>query len=342
MIDQVADAVAGIRHARSTLRAVMVRRMRRIMTHNPWVPMWSIRDKTVLITGGTSGIGLESAAVLASQGARVIIVGRDAGKVSMALGVIEARPGGVKFDERHRPESYVCDFSSLRAVAQLADAILRDIPALHVLINNAGSVFANRTLTPDGYEATFAINHLAPFLLTQRLLPLLSDSAPARIVTVASGRHFKGTMDFGDLGFERGYRILRAYARSKLANVMFASEQARRLSDGRVISNSVHPGRVATNIWSGAPAWAKPIIKYWLSRTFISVPEGAAPVVALATRPDVSEVTGQYFDGHEMRDPSPAARDLEMATHLWHESERLVHTALHVHGGANSGRLNVS
>ncbi len=304
--------------------------------------MWSIRDKTVLITGGTSGIGLESAAVLASQGARVIIVGRNTGKVSMALGVIEARPGGLQFGERHRPASYVCDFSSLKAVDQLADEILRDVPALHVLINNAGSVFAKRTLTVDGYEATFAVNHLAPFWLTQRLLPRLRDSAPARIITVASGRHFKGTMDFDDIGFERGYQILRAYARSKLANVMFASEQARRLSGTHVTSNSVHPGRVATNIWSGAPTWAKPLITYWLSRTFITVPEGAAPVVALATRPDLAEITGQYFDRHDMSDPSPAARDLEMATHLWRESERLVRTVLHVHDSPSSGRLNVS
>jgi len=304
--------------------------------------MWSTHEKTVLITGGTSGIGLEAAAVLASQGARVIIVGRNAGKVSMALGVIEARAGGLPYGERHRPVSYVCDFSSLRAVDQLADAILRDVPALHVLVNNAGSVFARRTLTADGYEATFAVNHLAPFLLTQRLLPLLRASAPARIITVASARHCKGTMDFTDLGFERGYQILRAYARSKLANVLFASEQARRLPDTLVTSNSVHPGRVATNIWSGAPGWAKPIIRYWLSRTFITVPEGAAPIVALATRSDLAGLTGQYFDRLDQSEAAPAARDPEAAAHLWRESERLIQAALPVHGGPSSGRLNIS
>lgn len=290
--------------------------------------MWSIQEKTVLITGGTSGIGLESAAVLASQGARVIIVGRDAGRVSRALDVIEARSGALQRGDRQRPASYVCDFASLKAVDQLADAVLQDVPALHVLINNAGSVFATRTLTPDGYEATFAVNHLAPFLLTQRLLPRLSESAPARIVTVASGRHVKGTLDFNDLGFERGYQILRAYARSKLANVLFATEQARRLSGTHVTSNSVHPGRVATNIWSGAPTWAKPIIKYWLRRTFITVAEGAAPVVALATRPDLAAITGRYFDRLDLCEPAPAAQDVEMATHLWRESERLVAEAL--------------
>lgn len=297
--------------------------------------MWSIDGKTVLITGATSGIGLESAAVLAAGGANVIIVGRDAGRVERARAVVTTRSGAT-------PSAYLCDFASLVSVNQLADALLRDVPAVHVLINNAGSVFARRTVTVDGHEATFAVNHLAHFLLTQRLAPLLIASAPARIVTVASGRHFKGTMDFDDLGFERGYQILRAYARSKLANVLFASEQARRLPDTLVTSNSVHPGRVATNIWSGAPGWAKPIIRYWLSRTFITVPEGAAPIVALATRSDLTGLTGQYFDRLDQSEAAPAARDPEAAAHLWRESERLIQAALPVHGGPSSGRLNIS
>jgi len=272
--------------------------------------------KTVLITGGTSGIGLQSAAELAAMGARVIIVGRDAGRIEKALATVKARSSA-------GAASYLCDFSSLSSVNRLADEVLRDVPALHVLINNAGSVFAQRTLTADGFEATFAVNHLAHFVLTQRLLPLLASSAPARIVTVASGRHFKSTMDFDDLGFERGYQVLRAYGRSKLANVLFASEQARRLEGTRVTSNSVHPGRVATNIWSGAPGWAKPLIRYWLSRTFITVEEGATPIIALASRPDLEDVTGQYFDRHEAASPSGLAQDLEMAARLWTESERL-------------------
>lgn len=282
--------------------------------------MWTIEGRTAVVTGGTSGIGLESAAVLASMGARVVIVGRDGARVEGARAVIRARSGA-------DAGAYLCDFTSLRAVDRLADAVLRDIPAVHVLINNAGSVFARRTLTPDGHEATFAVNHLAHFHLTQRLVPRLRASAPARIITVASGRHAKGSMDFDDLGFERGYQILRAYARSKLANVLFSSELARRLVDTGVTSNSVHPGRVATNIWSGAPSWAKPLITYWLSRTFLTVEDGAAPVVALASRPDLVDVTGRYFDRLEPAPPSPMAQDLELATRLWRESERLVATA---------------
>jgi len=277
---------------------------------------WSIAGKTVLVSGATSGIGLESAAVLASQGAHVILVGRDAGRVETARAVVRARSGV-------EPGSYVCDFADLSAVRHLADEVRRDVPALHVLINNAGSVFAKRTLTVDGIESTFAVNHLSHFVLTQRLLPRLVESGPARIITVASGRHFKGTMDFADLGFERGYQILRAYGRSKLANVLFGSELARRLAGTQVTSNSVHPGRVATNIWAGAPRWAQPLITYWLSRSFISVEEGAEPLVALATRPDLVGVTGRYFDRLDEASPSPLAQDLELATRLWHESERL-------------------
>lgn len=278
--------------------------------------MWSIAGKTVLVTGATSGIGLESAAVLASLGANVSIVGRDAARLAKARATVRTRSG-------HEPATYLCDFSNLGEVGRLADEILRDVPTLHVLINNAGSVFAKRTLTVDGIEATFAVNHLSHFMLTQRLLPRLIESGPGRVITVASGRHFKGTMDFADLGFERGYQILRAYARSKLANVLFASELARRLTGTKVTSNSVHPGRVATNIWSGAPRWAQPLVTYWLSRTFISVEDGAAPLVALAARPDLTDVTGRYFDRMDESASSPAAQDLELATRLWHESERL-------------------
>jgi NAD(P)-dependent dehydrogenase (short-subunit alcohol dehydrogenase family) len=278
--------------------------------------VWNIAGKTVFVSGATSGIGLEAAAVLASQGAHVILAGRDPSRVEKARAVVRAHSGA-------EPSSYVCDFADLSAVRRLADEVLRDVPVLHVLINNAGSVFAKRTLTVDGIEATFAVNHLSHFLLTQQLLSRLVESGPSRVITVASGRHFKGTMDFADIGFERGYQILRAYARSKLANVLFASELARRLAGTQVTSNSVHPGRVATNIWSGAPRWTQPLVTYWLSRSFISVKEGAAPIVALATRPDLADVSGRYFDRLTEASPSLLARDLDLATRLWHESERL-------------------
>lgn len=279
-----------------------------------------MNGKTVLVTGATNGIGLESAAVLSAMGASVILVGRDAGRVERARATVKARSGA-------DTAAYLCDFASLKAVNRLADEVLRDVPALHVLINNAGSVFARRTLTPDGLEATVAVNHLAPFLLTQRLLPRLIASAPARIITVASGAHRDGTLNFDDLGFARGYQVMRAYRRSKLANVLFASELARQLYGTGVTSNSVHPGRVATNIWSHAPLWTKPLIRFWFSRTFIPVEEGAAPVIALASQDDFAQITGQYFDRFEPATPSAAAQDTALAARLWRESEALVRQA---------------
>ncbi|MGE3345265.1 MAG: SDR family NAD(P)-dependent oxidoreductase [Vicinamibacterales bacterium] len=290
--------------------------------------MWSVAGKTVVVTGATSGIGLEAARVLAGAGAQLVMVGRSRERLAAARALV-GRGAQVP------PETYEADFASLRSVNGLADAFLRDLPRIDVLINNAGSVFARRTLTVDGIEATFAVNHLAPMLLTQRLLPLLANGAPSRVITVASGRHFKGTLDFDDLGFARGYQILRAYARSKLANVMFASELARRTAGTSFASYSLHPGRVATNIWSGAPRWSKPLITYWLSRTFISVEDGAAPVVALAIRDDLPP-SGAYFDRFEPADPSALALDAALASRLWDESERLIAGALSGDAGASS------
>ena len=276
--------------------------------------------KTVLVTGATSGIGLESAAVLAGLGAKVILVGRDRVRLDKALSQVQAHSTGS--GQAH--SSYLCDFASLKSVNGLADQILRDVPRLDVLINNAGAVFARRTLTVDGFESTFAVNHLAPFLLTTRLLPLLTTSAPARIVTVASGAHRHATMDLEDLGFERGYQIMRAYARSKLANVLFASELARRLAGTGVTSTSMTPGRVATNIWSGAPGWIRPLLTLWVRRSFMPVSEGAAPIVALASKPGLERVTGQYFERFTPATPSELAQDESLAAELWRTSDALV------------------
>lgn len=278
-----------------------------------------MRGKTVLITGATNGIGLEASAELARLGARMFLVGRDPGRTAAAVEKVKARSGSGEVS------SFLCDFSSQASIRALAGEVLARLDRLDVLINNAGGVNKKRELTVDGIEKTFAVNHLGYFLLTNLLLDLLKRSAPARIVTVASIGHRRGTLDFDDLGFERsGYGIMRAYTRSKLANVLFANELARRLAGTGVTSNSLHPGSVATNIWSGAPAWAKPVIQILWRPFFLSVEEGAAFIVQLAADPQLEGVTGKYFETGKMVPPAPLAQDEALARKLWDVSAAMV------------------
>ena len=283
--------------------------------------MWTIAGKTVLITGATRGIGLETALSLAAQGARPILVGRNERRLARAFEAVCGRT-------RLRVTAYQCDLSSLADVRRLAGEIRRDHARIDVLINNAGGVHKRRTLTVDGLETTFATNHLAHFLLTTQLLDVMVASAPSRIVTVASIGHRRGTLEFNDLGLARGYGIMRAYSRSKLANVLFANELARRLSGTGVTSNSVHPGGVATDLWSGAPLWAQPYIRLWLWRSLISPGAGAEPVARLAVDANLQGVTGRYYEGVSEIAPAPLAQDAALAARLWTESERLVHPAV--------------
>ena len=170
--------------------------------------MADLTGKTVLITGATSGIGLEASVALAGQGARLVMVGRDPGKTARAIQAVRDRSGSSTID------SLLCDLASQRQVRSLAQAFLARYERLDVLVNNAGTVSMTRTLTEDGLESTFAVNYLSAFLLTNLLLDRLRASAPSRIVMVSSAGHYSGTMDFDDLGFERGYRVMRAYSRS--------------------------------------------------------------------------------------------------------------------------------
>jgi retinol dehydrogenase 14 len=283
---------------------------------------WDIRGKRVLVTGATSGIGLAAARSLAKQGAKVVMVGRDAAKTARCLEDVSAAAPAAEVT------SLLCDFSRQTEVRRLADEVLRRFDRLDVLVNNAGTVFKDRTVTEDGIEATFAVNHLGYFLLTQLLLDRIVRSAPARIVNVASIGHRYGTMDFDDLGFERGYRIMRAYARSKLANVLYTRLLAQKLAGRGVTVNCLHPGAVETNIWSGAPAWLRPVLWVIGKLTFIPAEEGAQRIVQLVVSPELSETTGQYFEEGKLAQPSPAARDDALARRLWEESERLTGLAV--------------
>ena len=279
---------------------------------------WEIRGKTVLVTGATSGIGLHASIALARRGARVVMVGRDARRSEAALADVRTQSGSTDVS------LLMCDFSSQAAVRRLADEYRAAHDRLDVLINNAGGVNKTRLTTGDGIEMTFAVNHLGGFLLTNLLLDLIVRSAPARIVTVSSIGHRQGTLDFGDLGYEQGYSIMRAYSRSKLANVLFSNELARRLAGTTVTSNSLHPGSVDTRIWTGAPGWAKPFIQ--IARLFfIGAEEGGGYMVALATRPELSAVTGKYFEKGTMIDPAPLATDRALAARLWDVSAAMVH-----------------
>jgi NAD(P)-dependent dehydrogenase (short-subunit alcohol dehydrogenase family) len=280
--------------------------------------VWDVRGKTILVTGASNGIGREASVELARRGARVVMVGRDPERTETARRAVIERSGS------NDVSPLLCDFSSQAAIRELARSFLAGHDRLHVLVNNAGGVHKNRRVGPDGIEATFAVNHLGYFLLTSLLRDALVRSAPARVVVVASIGHRRGTMDFDDLGFERGYSIMKAYARSKLANVLFASELARRLAGTGVTSNSLHPGPVDTNIWSGAPLWAKPIIQILFRPFFISAEQGGSYIVDLAANPAHEGVTGQYFERGQRVDPAPLARDEALARRLWDVSEGLV------------------
>jgi NAD(P)-dependent dehydrogenase (short-subunit alcohol dehydrogenase family) len=274
--------------------------------------------KTIVITGASDGIGLEAASLLAAQGHHLVLVGRTSAKVDAAV----RRLAGESPDAP--VESHLCDNTSLADVRGLAHELLAAYPRIDVLVNNAGTVFDKRTVTRDGIEATFQVNHLAGFLLTELLLDRLVASAPARVVTTASIGHFNGTMDFDDLGFEHRYQILRAYYRSKLANVLHTRELARRLEGTGVTVNCLHPGAVSTNIWSGAPWFARPVLSVAKRLVMVSPEAGGARIAHLATSPEVEGLTGGYYEQDRLKEPADLARDDAVAARLETVSRELV------------------
>jgi retinol dehydrogenase-14 len=274
--------------------------------------------KTIVITGASDGIGLEAASQLAEEGHHVVMVGRNPAK-------LESGVARVRSESPDAPvESFVCDFASLSNVRGLADQLLAAYPRIDVLVNNAGTVYDKRRLTEDGIESTFAVNHLAGFLLTELLLDRIVAGAPARIVITASVGHYAGTMDFDDLGFERGYQIMRAYGRSKLANVLYTRHLAGRLQGTGVTVNTLHPGAVATNIWSGAPWFARPVLEIGKRLFMISPAKGGERLAYLATSAEVEGRTGGYYEQNKLKDAAGVARDDAVAERLDAVSRELV------------------
>ena len=273
--------------------------------------------QTVLVTGGTGGIGRATATGLAAMGARVGITGRDTARTRAAAADIAAASGNPAVDP------FPADMSSQAEVRRLADAVLAAYPRLDVLVNNVGGLWATRHVTADGLEHTFAVNHLAPFLLTGLLVGRLQASAPARIVTVSSGAHTTGTINFDDLQGERRYSGNQAYGQSKLANLLFTHELARRLHGTGVTATALHPGVIRTRFAAEdpSPAWK---VFLPLVRLFLKTPtKGAATSIYLASSPEVEGVTGQYFANCRPRAASPASRDTTTAARLWQISADL-------------------
>jgi NAD(P)-dependent dehydrogenase (short-subunit alcohol dehydrogenase family) len=273
--------------------------------------------KSVLVTGGTSGIGKATALGLARMGAHLAITGRDRGRTEDAARAIRAAGGGPV-------DVFVADLSSQAEVRRLADEVLQRLPRIDVLVNNVGGYWNTRHVTVDGLEHTFALNHLAPFLLTNLLLDRLQQSAPARVVTVASHAQAMGRIDFDDLQGQRTYSGARAYNQSKLANVLFTYELVRRLPASAVTANALHPGVVRTSFGAEDPAGVQRMIIPFM-RPFMKAPaQGAATSIYLASAPDLAQVTGRFFANSKPRRSSERSYDEAAAARLWQVSAQLV------------------
>ena len=280
-----------------------------------------MRGKTVLVTGGNSGIGKETAIALATMGATVVVTSRDPAKGKAAAEEMKARAGV-------EVPCMALDLASFSSIKSFAKEFLAQYDALHVLVLNAGLVLSERTETKEGFETTFGVNHLGHFLLTDLLRERIVASAPARIVVVSSSAHrrAKNGLAFDDLQRKRGYEGMDVYSESKLANIYFARELARRLEGTKVTVNALHPGVIATGF--AADGDAKGLVAWFfkLGRPFLRTPtEGAQTSIFLASSPAVEGVTGKYFDSNAREvHPTRIAQDDAAAKRLWSLSEELV------------------
>ncbi len=276
-----------------------------------------MRGKLCLVTGETAGIGQITARELARLGARVVIVGRSPEKIEATIRQIRATTGAGAV------ESLVADLSSQSEVRRLAEQVQTRYDRLDVLVNNAGAMSLRRQESVDGIEMTLALNHLSYFLLSNLLLPLIKSSAPARIVNVASAAHKGASINFDDLEGERRYSGYKAYQQSKLANIQFSYELARRLEGSGVTVNSLHPGFVRTNFLDGIEGWRGRLFRALAGRAAISPEQGARTSIYLSSSPEVAGVSGRYFEKERPVASSTQSLDETVAQRLWRISEEM-------------------
>jgi len=276
-----------------------------------------LAGKVCLVTGATAGIGKITATALAAQGATLVIHGRNRQKTEATVDEIRTKSGN------DQVSCLLADFSDLDQVRDMAKTFQERFENLHLLLNNAGAFFNKRIPTPYGVELTFLVNHLAPFLLTNLLLDPLKDSAPSRVINVSSEAHRQDQMDFENLDFKKGYFGIKAYARSKLANILFTYELARRLDGTGVVCNAVHPGHIATDIWKTNFGLIGPALKRIMGLFSLTPEEGAENSIYLASSPKVEGISGKYFDKTEPTLSSDVSYDDEVSRALWDLSAEL-------------------
>jgi NAD(P)-dependent dehydrogenase (short-subunit alcohol dehydrogenase family) len=276
-----------------------------------------LQGKICLVTGSTSGIGKVTARELANRGATVVLVSRSRAKGEATQAEIKQATGN------QQVELLVADLSVLEDVRRLAAEFQHTYPHLHLLVNNAGGAYPTRTLTFEGFEATLAVNYLAPFLLTELLLDTLKASAPARVVNVSSAQHANASIEFDNLQGEKKYANLRNYNQAKLALLLWTYELARRLEGTGVTVNALHPGVVASNFAAGMIGPAALAVKL-LKPFLLTVEQGAQTTLYLATSPQVEGVTGKYFVKSQEKPSSSRSYDQTVGSRLWEVTEQLV------------------
>lgn len=276
-----------------------------------------MKNKIVLITGATSGIGFQTAKELAAKGATLYIVGRNKERAEEAVKEI------VMLSGNSNVHYFLANFSSQKSIRALAEEVKQKLSHIDVLINNAGAVFSDFQLSEDGLEMTIATNHFAYFLLTNLLLDLVKKSDAGRIVNVSSGSHYNGKIDFESFTKNKGFFTMTAYAQSKLANVFFTQELAERLKGTSVTVNCLHPGMVKTNIGNKDMPWFSSGVWSFVTKLAgITVEDGAKTSVYLASSDEVKHVSGKYFDKCKAKEPAKITRDKELQKKLWAVSEQ--------------------